>query len=124
MKTKAFDNNRKNGIHQTEDVPTSNGQNFGGDVDIPQLPPALEEKINLAKRLNDQIEAELKELSFGPTGEPVIPGRLPHGRVLTGEVKSALDFLWMVYGKIGREREAIFRDGLAMNSTYLWHLCR
>jgi len=44
MKTKTSDNNRKNGIHQSEEIPASNGQNFGGDNDFPQLPPALEEK--------------------------------------------------------------------------------
>ena len=93
MKTKTSDNNRKNGIHQNEEVPTSNGQNFGGDFDIPQLPPALEEKIKLAKRLNDQIEAELKDLTFGPSGEPVIPPGLPHEVIFEDEINKIKEAL-------------------------------
>ncbi len=89
---KTADNNGKNGIHPVEEpVPVHRGENFVGEYDIPQLPAELVKKIQLAKRLNDHINQELKELSFGPGGEPVIPPGLPDEVIYQDEIEKIKD---------------------------------
>jgi hypothetical protein len=83
--------NGKNGATPLEE-PAPVSQNFGGEQSMPQLPPALEEKIDLAKRLTDQINKELQELTFGPGGEPAIPG-LPDELIFKDELEKIKDII-------------------------------
>ncbi|WP_276371023.1 hypothetical protein [Chryseolinea sp. H1M3-3] len=91
---KTSDNNRTNGAAPVKEPPALNrGENFGGNYEIPQLPPGLEEKIELAKGLQEDITQQLKELSFGPGGEPVIPPGLPGELILKDELEKIKDII-------------------------------
>jgi hypothetical protein len=84
--------NGKNGTPSVEE-PVPATQNFRSGNEMPQLPPALEEKIDLAKRLADQINKELSELTFGPGGEPVIPPGLPEELIFKDELEKIKDII-------------------------------
>ncbi len=66
-------------------------QGFGGGSNTPQLPEQLLDKIEIARQLIDEIDHELKELTFGPAGEPLRPPGLPSNVIFKDEIEKIKD---------------------------------
>jgi hypothetical protein len=92
---KTSEKNRTNGVHHSEEPsPKKQTQSFNGNIEVPQLPPQLQEKIELVRLLQQDISEALDGLMFGPGGEPVIPPTLPDEVIFKDEIEKIKDVIF------------------------------